>query len=97
MTARPTAYVAGIYEHPERVIATKSLAQVYPEIVAGVLADAGEIIFWTRVAERMIDILDAYTGEVLSAVDMTSLPGVTATLGNPSTCSIGPILRTCRN
>jgi acetyl-CoA C-acetyltransferase len=38
---RPTAYVAGVYEHPERVIPTKSLSQVYLEIVAGVLADAG--------------------------------------------------------
>ena len=38
---RPTAYVAGIYEHPERVIAEKSLTTVYLEIVAGVLADAG--------------------------------------------------------
>lgn len=41
MTARPAAYVAGIYEHPERRIETKSLAQVYLEIVAGVLADSG--------------------------------------------------------
>jgi acetyl-CoA C-acetyltransferase len=41
MRSSPTAYVAGIFEHPERVIATKSLAQVQLEIVAGVLADAG--------------------------------------------------------
>lgn len=41
MTARPMAYVAGIYEHPERVIPEKSLSQVYLEIVAGVLADSG--------------------------------------------------------
>ncbi len=41
MTPRPQAYVAGIYEHPERDIREKSLATVYLEIVAGVLADAG--------------------------------------------------------
>ncbi|MGD9955697.1 MAG: thiolase domain-containing protein [Candidatus Nanopelagicales bacterium] len=41
MSKRPSAYVAGIYEHPERVIPEKSLASVYLEIVAGVLADAG--------------------------------------------------------
>ena len=41
MSKRPSAYVAGIYEHPERVIPEKSLASVYHEIVAGVLADAG--------------------------------------------------------
>lgn len=41
MAARPMAYVAGIYEHPQRVIADKSLSQVYLEIVAGVLADSG--------------------------------------------------------
>jgi acetyl-CoA C-acetyltransferase len=41
MTATPQAYVAGIYEHPQRAIDDKSLATVYLEIVAGVLADAG--------------------------------------------------------
>lgn len=41
MARRPLAYVAGIYEHPERVIPEKSLSTVYLEIVAGVLADAG--------------------------------------------------------
>lgn len=41
MTPRPSAYIAGIYEHPERSIETASLATVYVDIVAGVLADAG--------------------------------------------------------
>jgi acetyl-CoA C-acetyltransferase len=41
MTTRPLAYVAGVYEHPDRVIPDKSLSQVYLEIVAGVLADSG--------------------------------------------------------
>jgi acetyl-CoA C-acetyltransferase len=35
------AYVAGVYEHPDRVIPERSLSQVYLEIVAGVLADSG--------------------------------------------------------
>ncbi len=38
---RPLAYVAGAFEHPERVIPTKSIATVYLEILAGVCADAG--------------------------------------------------------
>jgi len=41
VTPRPSAYVAGIYEHPERSIETASLATVYLDIVAGALADAG--------------------------------------------------------
>jgi len=37
--------------------------------------DAGEIHFWTRVAERMIDILTAYTGEgLMFAVDTRLRP-----------------------
>lgn len=37
--------------------------------------DSSEIIFWTRVAERMIDILDAYTGEgAMFAVDTRLRP-----------------------
>ena len=37
--------------------------------------DSIEIIFWTRVAERMIDILDAYTGEgAMFAVDTRLRP-----------------------
>lgn len=41
MSRAPLAYVAGIYEHPDRAIDDRSLASVYLEIVAGVLADAG--------------------------------------------------------
>ena len=41
MAATPRAYVAGIFEHPQRVIDDKSLATVYLEILAGVLADSG--------------------------------------------------------
>ena len=38
-------------------------------------ADSCEIIFWTRAAERMIDILDAYTGEgAMFAVDTRLRP-----------------------
>ncbi|MCZ2080580.1 MAG: glutamine-synthetase adenylyltransferase [Bryobacteraceae bacterium] len=38
-------------------------------------ADAGELVFWTRVAERLIDILTAYTGEgVMFAVDTRLRP-----------------------
>ncbi len=41
MPTRPMAYVAGVYEHPDRVIPERSLSQVYLEIVAGLLADSG--------------------------------------------------------
>jgi acetyl-CoA C-acetyltransferase len=41
MPAQPMAYVAGVYEHPDRVIPERSLSQVYLEIVAGLLADSG--------------------------------------------------------
>jgi [glutamine synthetase] adenylyltransferase / [glutamine synthetase]-adenylyl-L-tyrosine phosphorylase len=38
-------------------------------------ADAGEIRFWTRVAERMIDMISAYTGEgIMFAVDTRLRP-----------------------
>ncbi len=41
MTARPIAYIAGAYEHPDRVIPDRSLSTVYLEILAGLLADSG--------------------------------------------------------
>ena len=38
-------------------------------------SDSSEIIFWTRVAERMVNILDAYTGEgAMFAVDTRLRP-----------------------
>jgi glutamate-ammonia-ligase adenylyltransferase len=38
-------------------------------------SDAGELLFWTRVAERFVDLLTAYTGEgVLFAVDTRLRP-----------------------
>lgn len=41
MTIRGSAFIAGAYEHPDRVIPDKSLAQVHAEVAAGALADAG--------------------------------------------------------
>jgi acetyl-CoA C-acetyltransferase len=35
------AFIAGIYEHPDRNIPGKSLAQVHAELALGALADAG--------------------------------------------------------
>jgi glutamate-ammonia-ligase adenylyltransferase len=38
-------------------------------------ADAGERVFWTRVAERMIDLVSAYTGDgVMFAADARLRP-----------------------
>lgn len=41
MTIRGKAYIAGAYEHPERVIPGKSIAQIHAEVALGALADAG--------------------------------------------------------
>jgi glutamate-ammonia-ligase adenylyltransferase len=42
-------------------------------------ADAPEMVFWTRVAERLVNLITAYTGEgVLFAVDERLRPNGTA-------------------
>jgi len=41
MSIRGAAFIAGAYEHPQRVIPDKSLGQVHAEVAAGALADAG--------------------------------------------------------
>ena len=41
MSLRGAGLIAGAYEHPERIIPNKSLAQVHSEVAAGALADAG--------------------------------------------------------
>jgi acetyl-CoA C-acetyltransferase len=41
MTIKGKAFIAGAYEHPERIIPDKSLSQVQAEIALGALADAG--------------------------------------------------------
>jgi acetyl-CoA C-acetyltransferase len=41
MTIRGKAHIAGAYEHPERKIPDKSVAQVHAEVALGALADAG--------------------------------------------------------
>src|SRR5256885_6489849 len=41
MSIRGQAYIVGAYEHPDRVIPDKSVAQIHAEVTAGVLADAG--------------------------------------------------------
>ena len=41
MTVKGKAFIAGAFEHPQRDIPDKSLAQVYSEIAVGALADAG--------------------------------------------------------
>ena len=41
MTIRNRARIVGAYEHPERVIPGKSIAQVHGEVALGALADAG--------------------------------------------------------
>ena len=41
MSIRGKAFIAGVYEHPDRVIKDRSVAQIHAEVCAGVLADAG--------------------------------------------------------
>ena len=41
MTIRGKAYIAGAYEHPDRKIPDKSVAQMHAEVALGALADAG--------------------------------------------------------
>ena len=41
MTVRGKAHIAGAYEHPERTIPGRSVAQVHTEVALGALADAG--------------------------------------------------------
>src|SRR5437868_4722074 len=41
MTIRGKAFIAGAYEHPDRKIPGKSVAQVHAEVAVGALADAG--------------------------------------------------------
>lgn len=41
MSIRGKAYIVGAYEHPERVIPEKSVAQIHAEVTMGALADAG--------------------------------------------------------
>ena len=41
MSIRGKAYIVGAYEHPDRVIPDKSVAQIHAEVTSGALADAG--------------------------------------------------------
>jgi acetyl-CoA C-acetyltransferase len=41
VTIRGSAHIAGVYEHPERVIPDKTVAQLHAEVALGALADAG--------------------------------------------------------
>src|SRR6266851_3647081 len=41
MSNNGKAYVVGAFEHPDRVIPDRSVAQIHAEITSGVLADAG--------------------------------------------------------
>jgi acetyl-CoA C-acetyltransferase len=41
VSIRGKAHIAGAYEHPDRKIADKSIAQVHAEVALGALADAG--------------------------------------------------------
>ncbi len=83
MTPRPSAYIAGIYEHPERSIETASLATVYVDIVAGALADAGLTIdqvdgFHTSLTPgSMVSLVDTLGLRNARHFDGTDLGGAT--------------------
>ena len=41
MTIRGKAFIAGVFEHPARLIPDRGVAQVHAEVALGALADAG--------------------------------------------------------
>src|SRR5205807_458552 len=41
MSIKGKAFIVGPYEHPDRIIPDRSVAQIHAENTAGVLADAG--------------------------------------------------------
>lgn len=41
MSVRGKVYIVGAFEHPDRVIPDRSVAQIHAENTAGVLKDAG--------------------------------------------------------
>src|SRR5471030_2972405 len=41
MSSNGTAFIAGVYEHPGRVLPDKSVSQIHAEVALGALADAG--------------------------------------------------------
>src|SRR5205809_6908525 len=41
MSIKGKAFIVGAYEHPDRIIPDRSVAQIHAENTAGVLADAG--------------------------------------------------------
>src|SRR3569833_1309190 len=41
MSIKGKAFIVGAYEHPERIMPDKSVAQIHAEVVVGALADAG--------------------------------------------------------
>jgi len=49
VTIRGKAHIAGAYEHPDRKIPDKSVAQVHAEVALGAVADAGLSGSWTPV------------------------------------------------
>jgi len=57
-----------------------------PEVESNFLKDGKTIPLG-----RSVMALDVYTGEMLSAVDLTKVPYGTTVYGNPTTCSVGPV------
>src|SRR5258707_15390552 len=41
MSSKGKAFIVGAFEHPDRIIPDRSVAQIHAENTAGVLADAG--------------------------------------------------------
>ena len=82
MSLRGAAFIAGAYEHPDRVIPDKPVEQVHAEVAAGALADAGltfadvDAYFCAGDAPGMGGISMAdYMGLKLSHIDSTETGG----------------------
>lgn len=81
MTIRGKAFIAGAYEHPERIIPDKSTSQITAEIAVGALADAGltlaDVDAYYYCGDLLVGglVMADYLGMQLSYVDSTNVGG----------------------
>ena len=79
MSRRGHARIAGVYEHPRRVIKDRSVAQLHYEVAAGALADAGLSFadvdgYFSDGRTPSLSMID-YLGLDVRHVDSTSIGG----------------------
>jgi acetyl-CoA C-acetyltransferase len=81
MSVNGAAFIAGAYEHPDRNIPDKSLAQLHAELAVGALADAGltladvDAYFCAGDAPAGVLVMADYLGLRLAHMDSTETGG----------------------